>query len=123
MRVVITGATGFVGKVLVSHLQSLGHKIVVLTRDVSTAAIILGKDCEYVHWNWVQGAAPLDKIGNFEALMNLMGENIAAKKWSDEQKQILFQSRLMRHKNCAKVWRRRVNRVCHHWCVSSQLRP
>lgn len=37
MKVAITGATGFVGSLLVQRLHGKGHKIVVLTRNTAFA--------------------------------------------------------------------------------------
>lgn len=37
MKVVITGATGFLGRALVAHLSALGHECIALTRDSTRA--------------------------------------------------------------------------------------
>ena len=37
MKVLVTGATGFVGKKLVSQLINRGHKVSILTRDTEIA--------------------------------------------------------------------------------------
>ena len=41
MKILITGATGFVGKMLLPLLVEKGHDIIVLTRDILSASVRL----------------------------------------------------------------------------------
>ena len=50
MKILVTGATGFVGKVLARKLVSLGHKVSVLTRDIESAQKRLPLLCEFHKW-------------------------------------------------------------------------
>ena len=38
MKVMVTGATGFIGKELIKKLHEMGHEIVVLTRNPDSAS-------------------------------------------------------------------------------------
>ncbi|MDH4468412.1 MAG: TIGR01777 family oxidoreductase [Bacteriovoracaceae bacterium] len=93
MRIVVAGGTGFVGRVVVKHLLNKGHQVVVLTRNVASAILVLGDGCEFQYWNTELEDAPLDKIGAFDSVINLMGENIAAKRWTEAQKEKILLSR------------------------------
>jgi uncharacterized protein len=94
MKVAITGATGFVGSRLVERLQSLGHAVVVLTRNPAAArkkfpievyktVEILGYDAD-----WERAIADCDGV------VNLAGTPIAEQKWTPEYKQQILDSRL-----------------------------
>ena len=88
MRVLITGGSGFVGQRLCQRLVEAGHRVQVVSRDPAAAR---GRLPEAVD---VRRSA-LDFVDTPpEALVNLAGESIAAKCWSDDQKEKLLDSRL-----------------------------
>jgi uncharacterized protein (TIGR01777 family) len=95
MKVLVTGATGFVGQVIVRQLLEAGDQVVVLTRNVAKAALTLGSKCQYVQWADTN-VPPLAEVFNgVEGVINLMGENIADKKWDEEQKKKIHDSRII----------------------------
>lgn len=94
MRVLITGATGFVGSQLVARLRREGHECVILTRDVAAAEKKLGQGKDrFVAWD-ARSPLPEDVFENIDAAVNLVGESIAAKRWSPAQKQRIIDSRI-----------------------------
>ena len=48
MRVLVTGATGFIGRALVLRLQRDGHAVVVWARSEARARGLLGADVDIV---------------------------------------------------------------------------
>ena len=87
MRILVTGGSGFVGKRLCETLQGQGHTVQVVSRDPQKAHKQLPRECDI-----------RDSVLDFleappEATFNLAGESIAAKRWSDAQKETLIQSR------------------------------
>ena len=50
MKILVTGATGFVGKTLLPLLVEKGHKIIVLTRDAKAAQVRLPVACKIYEW-------------------------------------------------------------------------
>lgn len=87
MHILITGATGLIGTALYKKLRNQ-HQITVLTRDANKAYKNLGHD--------IQALTQLDtlsQLDDFDAVINLAGEPIADKRWSDKQKQRIEQSR------------------------------
>jgi uncharacterized protein (TIGR01777 family) len=93
MKVVITGATGFVGQVIVKQLLAAGDEVVVLTRNVARAAITLGSSCKYVQWNESEELPPLEALEGADGIINLMGESIS-KRWDENQKKKIYNSRI-----------------------------
>ena len=95
MKILITGATGFVGKRLVNALLNQGHQIVVLTRNKQNAETILkNANVQCFSWSDTQLPPPLDAIKEIDGVVNLMGENLGEKYWSEEQKVKLRRSRI-----------------------------
>lgn len=87
MRILVTGGSGFVGKRLCEKLQGQGHTVQVVSRDPQRARKQLPRECDI-------RASVLDFLAAPpEAIVNLAGEPIAAKRWSDAQKETLIQSR------------------------------
>ncbi len=88
MHILITGATGLIGRSLTRRLLALSHRITVLTRSPQRATQQFGQDVSY--WAALNGRHSLD---GFDAVVNLAGEPIASKRWNKAQKERLCQSR------------------------------
>ncbi|WP_447554920.1 TIGR01777 family oxidoreductase [Vreelandella sp. EE22] len=88
MRVLVTGGTGFVGKRLCERLLGDGHQVDVVSRAPSKAARQLPEDCGVAD----SAMAFIDTPP--QAIVNLAGEPIAGKRWSDAQKKRLISSRV-----------------------------
>lgn len=94
MRVLITGATGFIGTNLCELLLKEGHKIVALTRNVESARKTLGEDIECVQWDAKTTEGWQEHIERAEAVINLAGENLAGGPWSENYKKRIVNSRV-----------------------------
>jgi len=99
MKVLVTGATGFIGKVVVRQLLQAGDEVVILTRNIPKAALTLGSECKYFQWANTNEAPPAEAFEGVEGVINLMGEGIAAEKWTEEQKKKIYDSRIESTKN------------------------
>ncbi len=95
MKILITGATGFVGTRLSEKLLSEGHELNILSRDDShLPSVFKNPKVKIFSWRDSSTLPPVDSISGIDGVINLMGENIAAKRWSDEQKKKLHSSRV-----------------------------
>lgn len=88
MHILITGGTGLVGRPLVLRLLQRGYQVSVVTRDVAASRAKLGEQVSL--WSGVDQQQHLNGI---DAVINLAGEPIAARRWSEAQKTRLCQSR------------------------------
>ncbi|MEO1885310.1 MAG: NAD-dependent epimerase/dehydratase family protein [Methylococcales bacterium] len=78
MNVLITGGTGFIGSALCRRLLEDKHVVTVLTRHPDTIKAPL------------KSIVQLEQLKDelvFNSVINLAGESIANKRWSDKQKQ------------------------------------
>lgn len=87
MKILLTGATGFIGHQLVRVL-SHENKLTILTRSPAAAHHQLGAEHQYLG-----NLTSLANFNEFDAVINLAGEPIANKRWSEKQKQLICQSR------------------------------
>ncbi len=88
MRVLITGGSGFVGQQLCRQLVEKGHEVQVVSRSPHQVRHRLPNNCD------IRDSAQAFIESPPDALVNLAGEPIAAKRWSDEQKAKLINSRV-----------------------------
>lgn len=98
MKIVITGATGFVGGRLVERLQAEGHDIVVLTRSATLGRqrfpeadfprVTITEYTPLLPGAW-QGV-----LSGCDGVVNLAGAPIS-ERWSDEHKQAIVESRVV----------------------------
>jgi uncharacterized protein (TIGR01777 family) len=88
MRVLVTGGSGFVGQRLCQQLTEQGHEVQVVSRSPHQVRERLPSDCD------IRDSAQAFVESPPDALINLAGEPIAAKRWSDEQKAELINSRV-----------------------------
>lgn len=88
-RILITGGTGFIGQVLCRELHQRGHDLAVFSRQrPESVKASCGR---------VEAIADLEQLRSrpgFDAVINLAGEGIADKRWSEARKQALRDSRI-----------------------------
>lgn len=88
MKILITGATGLIGRALCLRWQAAGHELTVLSRTPSrVAALCAGA-------RGIAGLAELASDYLPDAVVNLAGAPIADRPWSAARKRLLWQSRV-----------------------------
>jgi hypothetical protein len=95
MKLLLTGCTGFVGQVLGKRLVQAGHQCVVLTRNPEKARRNSPFPAEFHKWDALKGAPKAKVFNGIEGVINLAGENIAAKRWTKARKKALWDSRIL----------------------------
>lgn len=96
MKVIVTGATGFIGRALVEALLERGDEVVALTRDVPKGKEALGPRVTVLEWRppalgpWTQALEGAD------AVVNLAGAPVAPfpKRWNERYKALIRSSRV-----------------------------
>jgi uncharacterized protein (TIGR01777 family) len=97
MRILISGATGFIGTPLCARLKAAGHETVRLTRQHPAPG-----DTTVVHWHPLSGIIDAASLEGFDAIIHLAGESIASGRWTAAKKELLRESRVKgTHTLCA----------------------
>jgi uncharacterized protein len=92
MKVIITGATGFIGAALLQPLRVRSHSLVLLSRNPRRPQN--GSKEEWLHWQPGTGGVWEQAVDGADGIINLAGEPIAAKRWTAVQKERIRSSRI-----------------------------
>lgn len=106
MRILITGATGFIGKALSQRLLLDDHELVIMTRDKTGLAKKFPYPCQAHLWG-DGGFMPDEALKGVDAVVNLAGESVAAGRWTDEAKKRILDSRVKTTRSVVEALRRR----------------
>lgn len=93
MRILITGATGFLGRRVCEVLSRAGHTLVALSRDPQRARERVPQLSAAFPWESVTQA-----LEGCEAVINLAGETVAGR-WTDAKKHTIRESRIVGTRN------------------------
>jgi uncharacterized protein (TIGR01777 family) len=85
MNILITGGTGLIGTRLCQQLHQLGHELTVLSRKPETVPTFCQAIRSLEEWQPTQ---------HFDAVINLAGESIVDKAWTEARKKVLWESRV-----------------------------
>ena len=92
MKVIISGADGFVGRHLTERLLMLGHEVVAISRNTSRyrqdktpSVMVIGWDSQQIR----------EEIRDAGAVVNLAGESIFGRRWTRSKKARILNSRLI----------------------------
>src|SRR5262245_42646468 len=94
MKVVITGATGFIGRVLVRVLRARGDEVVALSRDAARAQATLGAGVAAVAADLESPGAWTASLAGASSIVHLAGEPVAGRRWDARQRQVIRDSRV-----------------------------
>lgn len=88
MRVLVSGATGFIGTQLVRFLATKEGEVVRLVRRESPSG------SREIPWNPETGSLEASRLEGFDVVVHLAGEPIAAGRWTPEKKRRIQESRV-----------------------------
>jgi len=87
LRVLVSGASGFIGKPLICQLRQDGHEVVRLVRTQPAA--------DAIFWDPQKGIAAQREFEGFDAVIHLAGEPIFAWRWTKSKKDKILESRVL----------------------------
>jgi uncharacterized protein (TIGR01777 family) len=99
MQVFVTGGTGLVGSRLVRRLMARGDRVEVLTRRYAHARQQFGTNFTPIEGDPTQPGEWTDHAAQADAVVNLAGENVFARRWHPAFKQLLSDSRVQSTEN------------------------
>jgi len=90
-KILIAGGTGFVGKQLIDFLVGKGYSIHVLTRKPRSNS---SKNIRFFQWEIERQYIDKKAFEGVEILINLTGANIGEKRWTNDRKKEIIDSRV-----------------------------
>ncbi|MFH1195243.1 MAG: TIGR01777 family oxidoreductase [bacterium] len=94
-RIIITGATGLIGKNISNVLLDKKYELIILSRSPQKAELIIPGASQYLEWDSTKETSDTWKrfIDGADAIIHLAGENVMAKRWSEDHKRNVIESR------------------------------
>lgn len=100
MKVLMTGATGLIGRELGKALVSRGYHIFVITRDAAKARSGLPFPCEIIEGDLSAGpVTDHPELRLMDVVINLAGESIGGGRWNELRKRKIYESRILTTRN------------------------
>lgn len=97
MKILVTGATGLIGRHLCKSLKDEGHTVIALSRAPEKAQGLAAT--EILKWDPMSGPPSAEALSETDAIVHLAGEPVADHKWSAEQKKRIRDSRVISTRN------------------------
>ncbi len=87
MKILISGASGFLGSALVDDLSGRSHRVVRLVRSEPTSE-------DEARWKPYEGELQAGAFDGVDTLIHLSGENIFSIRWTEKKKKAIRDSRI-----------------------------
>lgn len=107
--VMITGGTGLIGSALTKSLVEKGHQVIILTRNSSNKKKT--GNLSYSQWDPGKGTYNAHDFASADAIIHLAGANVAEKRWTDERKKEIIDSRVQGGELIIKALREVPNKI------------
>ncbi len=88
-QILLTGGTGFIGRALCVHSLEQGHQVIILSRSANQYREQMDPGIR-----WVSDLDELTDDSIIHAVVNLAGQALDNKRWTDDYKQLLIDSRV-----------------------------
>jgi uncharacterized protein len=98
MKILMTGATGLIGRALVQKLINEGHQLSVVSRNRQKAASELPTVNEIIECDLLKTPLSIENFSNVDIVIHLLGESIDGR-WTAHKKKEIFDSRVLSSKN------------------------
>jgi uncharacterized protein (TIGR01777 family) len=93
-RILITGASGFIGTALARELAASGYDVVALTRNARASRVRFHESIALQEWDGRSAAGWGRLADGALAIVNLAGDNLAQGRWTRSKKARILQSRM-----------------------------
>lgn len=98
-RIVMTGATGLIGRKLAVCLMERGDEVILLGRNIESLRSAVPGAADYLLWSGTMSDGPwASAIDGAYGVINLAGAPVASR-WSDEQRKRIHDSRVLGTRN------------------------
>jgi len=98
MRIVVTGATGFIGAHLSRTLRARGDEVIGLSRDPDSVARRAPGVSRTYAWDPMSEPAPAEALEQAAAVVHLAGESVVGR-WSEAKRRAIRDTRVLGTRN------------------------
>lgn len=88
MKILITGASGLIGRAICRTLEDKGHELLLASRSEPQGP-------NQIKWTVEHGFAEPERLEGVDAVIHLAGESISALRWSEAKKKAIRDSRIL----------------------------
>jgi uncharacterized protein (TIGR01777 family) len=110
VTVLITGGTGMIGKALTTALVEKGYAVIILSRNPG-GADLKHPSVSYAAWNIEKQTIDIDAIATADYIVHLAGASLAEKRWTEQRKKEIVDSRIKSSALLVKALRQYPNSV------------
>lgn len=94
-RIIVTGATGLIGRGLCAALIGRGDEVVVFSRNPATARTRVAGATDYVAWDAAASGIWAGALDGADAVVNLGAASLFERRWTDDFRQEIRDSRVI----------------------------
>lgn len=98
-KIIVTGATGLIGKKLVHSLIDKNFEVIIFSRDIKNAKSLFPGVKDFVEWDYQKPDEWKSGLEKVDAVIHLAGVNLFAKRWDSNFKKMIKDSREVSTKN------------------------
>ncbi|MDT3694754.1 MAG: TIGR01777 family oxidoreductase [Ignavibacterium sp.] len=117
-RIVVTGATGLIGKKLVDSLIKMKYEVIAFSRNAEKAKLLLPDANKFVSWDYTKPNEWRSEIENSFAIIHLAGNNLFEKRWNEKFKSKILESRELSTRNLIEAVKSSTNKPGVFICAS-----
>src|ERR1041385_3196089 len=85
MKILITGATGLIGKSVQKMLRAKGHELLLASRKEP-------RNDSWVQWDYDKGFSDSEKLEGVETVIHLAGERVRGLRWTEDKQRAALPS-------------------------------
>ena len=98
-KIIITGATGSIGRILVQKLTAREDEVILFTRNPEKAKKKIANARKYVKWEYEYTDRWKNELNGINGIIHLAGANLGAKRWNKNYKKLAYDSRIISTRN------------------------
>ena len=98
-KIIVTGATGLIGRTLVQDLFTRGDEVTIFTRDPGKVERNLASSTRIVKWDYNKPDEWKQHLNGIDIVIHLAGANLGARRWTDAYKKLVYNSRIISTRN------------------------
>ena len=103
MKILITGASGFLGQKLAESLLKNKNSLVFVSRNADKTKQKLSLKGDYYSWDYKKEEFPQKALKGVDSVIHLMGEGIASGRWNNKRKEEIYNSRILTTRKIVKA--------------------